>query len=328
MLDIQDQEQLKRPLVSFIITAYNLPITLLRECIESILALSLADDERQIILVDDGSKVSPMSELMDLADRLVYIRQANGGPSMARNTGLRVATGQYVQFVDGDDKLIPANYDHCLDLVRYNEADMVLFDLTDEEQAKPLFEMPEPTDGTVYMSNHNLQGSACAYIFRRDILHGLRFTPGLYHEDEEFTAQIFLRAEKVYSTNTLAYYYRKREGSRMRNPDKKQIIKRLNDFETVVLHLHDITWTLPKMECLAMQRRVAQLTMDYIFNIIVLTKSSKQLAERVERLKAKGLYPLPEQDYTQKYKWFRRLANTEIGLKVLLRTLPFVRKKQ
>lgn len=327
MNDTMDKADAKRPLISFIIAAYNIPTTLLRECVESILALSLAQEERQIILVDDGSALCPMAELMDLAAHIIYVRQPNGGLSVARNTGLSIATGKYVQFVDGDDKLIPANYDHCLDIVRYNEADMVLFDYTDEEQAKPLFEMPEPTDGTVYMANNNLHASACAYIFSRDILHGLRFTPGLYHEDEEFTPQLMLRAERVYSTNSLAYFYRRRNESITHEADKKHMLKRLNDTEAIILHLHDIAWTLPKMECTAMQRRVAQLSMDYIYNIIMCTQSAKQLSERTCRLRAKGLYPLPDHDYTRKYKWFRRVANTEMGLKVLLRTLPFVKKK-
>ena len=57
---IQSDQQ---PLVTFIITYYNQPVPMLCKCIDSILALSLRDFEREIIITDDGSEVSPMNHL-------------------------------------------------------------------------------------------------------------------------------------------------------------------------------------------------------------------------------------------------------------------------
>ena len=57
-----------RPLVSFIVTTYNLPTTLLCECLQSVLSLSLSKEEREIIVVDDGSEVSPLNDLVELRD--------------------------------------------------------------------------------------------------------------------------------------------------------------------------------------------------------------------------------------------------------------------
>ena len=54
---------MEKPLISFILTYYNLPVEMLIECIESILALSLQADEREIIVVDDGSKIRCVNEL-------------------------------------------------------------------------------------------------------------------------------------------------------------------------------------------------------------------------------------------------------------------------
>ena len=68
-----------KPLVSFIITYYNLPVQMLCKCIDSILALSLNSDEREIIVVDDGSEVSPMNGLMHYGDEIIYVRQKNQG---------------------------------------------------------------------------------------------------------------------------------------------------------------------------------------------------------------------------------------------------------
>ena len=74
---IYTQNGLTKPLVSFIVTYHNEPLEMLRECINSILALSLAETERQIIVVDDGSDRSPIAELMELSSTVYYLRQDN-----------------------------------------------------------------------------------------------------------------------------------------------------------------------------------------------------------------------------------------------------------
>ena len=107
-----------QPLVTFIITYYNLPVQMLCECINSIMALSLKPEEREILIIDDGSDVSPMNGLMQYGDEIIYVRQPNGGLSAARNKGIETATGQFLQFVDADDHLITTAYDHCLDIDR------------------------------------------------------------------------------------------------------------------------------------------------------------------------------------------------------------------
>ena len=82
-------QDIQTPLVSFIVTTFNLPTAYLKECLESITALSLAKSEREIIVVDDGSDISPINELLGLREHIVYIRQENQGVSEARNTGIR-----------------------------------------------------------------------------------------------------------------------------------------------------------------------------------------------------------------------------------------------
>lgn len=77
-----------------------------------------------------------------------------------------------------------------------------------------------------------------------------------------------------------------------------------------------------------MQRRVAQLTMDYIYQVIVQHHSRKALDEALESLKAEGLFPLPDRDYSQKYKWFRKMSNTALGRTILLNTLPLIKKER
>lgn len=317
------------PFVSFIIPAYNVPNDMLRQCIESIRQLSLRAYEREIILVDDGSDTPALFALKELADEVVYIRQKNKGVSVARNTGLHMASGQYIQFIDGDDMLLRSPYEHVLDIVRYDGADMVMFDFTETTEAPKDYDDEEPMSGTDFMRKKNIHGSVWGFLFKRELRGSLMFTSGIaYGEDEEFTPQLLLRAERVISTSAKAYFYRMRPASAINSREMRNRLKRLNDAKIVLYNLDAKASVMPIAERHAMRRRIAQLTMDYIYNIITLTQSRHYLNRRLEELGRKGLFPLPDQNYTKKYKWFRRMTNSSIGLTILMRTLPMLNKER
>ena len=318
---VYSQNKEDKPLVSFIITFYNEPVDMLKECVNSILALSLNETERQIIVVDDGAEYSPINELLALSSSIVYVRQPNQGPGQARNTGIALAEGRFIQFVDGDDLLLTSAYEQCLDIIRYRETDMVLFQSSDKKTSKPLADAEGPISGTEYMTHNNLRGCVWIFLFRKDILHDLRFTKGIFHEDEEFVPQIMLRAESIYTTNNKAYYYRKRENSTMHKRDKRWYLRRLSDAEQVIYRLKEDIDHLPVKERIAMERRIAQLTMDHIYNVIRLTHDETHLDHVLQRLSQRGLFPLPDKDYTSKYKWFRRMTNSSFGRKTLIMLL-------
>ncbi len=320
-----------RTLVSFLLTYHEQPVQMLKECVESILALSLRSYEREIIIVDDGSAESPMPQLMCYGDSVLYVRQKNSGVSVARNTALRMARGQYVQIVDGDDKLLSVSYEHCLDIMRHNaDTDMVVFDFTTSASAEATTPPPPvKNSGTGYMNSSNIRGAACCYLFRRSILGNLVFTPGVnYGEDEEFTPQLLLRAETIYVSSVQAYYYRQHSESATHRRSEEHHRRRLDDTRGVIMRLNTLSATLPLMERHALQRRVAQLTMDYIYNTIVLTRSRRVLNERLNELRGVGLFPLPAQGYTQKYKRFRQLINNPVGRTVLLGALPLMKRER
>jgi glycosyltransferase involved in cell wall biosynthesis len=326
-------EQKDTPLVSFVITYYNQPVQLLCECIDSILALSLRSFEREIIVIDDGSEVCPMNGLMQYGNDIVYVRQKNQGVSTARNRCMNMATGKFIQFIDADDYLIQSPYEHCLDLLRLNsDIEMVMFDFTHSaSQQDNIVQSPIKTSGTAYMRNHNIAGTVCCFIFRQSILGKLAFSPEIkYGEDEEFTAQLLLRAEEVYVTKAKAYFYRCYKNSAIQQSRTEETgkKKRLEDNLSVILHLQNLCDKLPQNDRLALQRRVAQLTMDYIYNTITLTHSRQALNSCLDELSSKGLFPLPDRDYTRKYTWFRRMTNSAVGRTLLLHSLPLLKREK
>lgn len=319
---------MEKPLISFILPYYDLPVGMLCECIDSILALSLSDSEREIIVVDDGSEKSPMDDLRKYGDDIIYIRQNNKGLSEARNTGIQMARGEYLQFVDSDDLLLQAPYGHCLDIARQKHPDIIVFDFTTTGTTVSHYTDLDPMSGSEYMRHHNIRGTACGYLFRQTTLSDLRFTPGIYNEDEEFTPLLLLRADTICVTNARAYYYRQRPDSIITKSDIRHRLQKLNDTRAIISRLHLQADRLPTDGRTALQRRVAQLTMDYLYNIIRQTQSRHYLERKVEGLRKEGLFPLPDRDYTVKYTWFRRLSNSQAGRSILLRVIPQINKER
>lgn len=313
----------QKPLITFIVTTYNLPIDYLKECLKSIMALSLNKEQREVILVDDGSAISPLNELNDMQDDIIYIRQPNHGISVARNIGIKMATGEFIQFIDGDDCLIQADYEHCLDIIRYQEpVDIVLFQASQSKNSPVDFSYEGPTTGVHYMETHNLRGAAWGYIFRANRLGDLRFTPGTNHgEDEEFTPQLILKVHNLYATKAKAYYYRTRKDSATNKKTAENKEARLNDTLDVILRLQSLDNKLEDKEKKeALQRRIAQLSMDYLVNVIRLTRSMKQLKSAIQALTENNLYPLPNKNYTKKYVLFNHLIKNKVG-RIALMTL-------
>ena len=100
-----------KPLISIIIPIYNVE-KYLPVCLDSILAQTYKNLE--IILVDDGSPDGSgtiCDEYASRDSRFVVVHQKNGGVSVARNTGLDHATGDYIGIVDPDDWIEPNMYE-------------------------------------------------------------------------------------------------------------------------------------------------------------------------------------------------------------------------
>ena len=307
--------ELFSPLVSFIITTSKHQKEYLVECIKSILQLSLNPKEREIILIDDGSDICPLNDLAEYLPNIIYLRQPNQGVSVARNYGMKIATGKYIQFIDGDDYILKAAYEHCLDIVRYHQPDIVTFNYCkNNKNIEPSYELPTPVTGTDFLNNNNLHGAAWSYIFRHSIVGSLQFTPKIvYGEDEEFTPQLFLRAERIFKTNTEAYFYRDNKNSVSHQYTKEKIQLRMDNSLEVLLHLQQLLDKLPIAERQALSRRIAQLSMDYLYNNIRLHHSLISLNQAINNLREHGLYPLPDKKYTKKYTMFRRAINTYLG---------------
>lgn len=277
---------------------------MLSECLDSVYALSLSADERDVIIVNDGSKESPAQMMKERYADAKIIEQSNQGLSAARNNALAIATGDYVQFLDADDYLLEY-YDKVIEKARTGEYDIIRFGFTrDSEKTIQRDTFSKAVTGREQLNAENISAAACLYLFRRETLQSLHFEQGIYHEDELFTPQLFFRAEKIIRTETTAYYYRLRTESITTSRSAEKEKKRFDDFEHVMLQLSSIN---EQTAGAPYTRRINQLTMDYVYNIICRARCSG-LKERTKRLRDSGLFPLPLKHYTTKYLLFALLT--------------------
>lgn len=277
-------------LISFIVTYHNEPEAFLQTCIESIQALRLSLEEAEIIVVDDGSEVPPT-----FAGRegIRYIRQEQAGLSVARNTGIKYSQGQYLQFVDADDYIFPTVYEAILEQIRSNNPDMVLFKMT-KKASKTSKITSKNTSGPYFLQHRNLRAAAWGYAFKRKILGDLRFRPGLLHEDELFTPQLFMRVKSLVELDAKAYFYRQHDGTITHSSSKVIVQNRLDDIHFTLNELRSLNEPILK-------RRIRQLTLDYLQKIWTLTHSFREFRRRKKELRKEGFLPLPVRFYSMRY---------------------------
>ncbi|MCQ2111777.1 MAG: glycosyltransferase [Bacteroidaceae bacterium] len=304
----------KGVLISFVVTYYNIPLPMIRECIHSIVSLNIPADSREILLIDDGSTTNPMPAMAEYAEQVTYIRQENRGLSGARNRGIESAQGKYIQFVDGDDRLIPQTYNQMIRFASEDNLDMIMMRLTHKNNPvnKSTSQQANQTSGSQYMASNNLRVSACSFLVKRELLSELRFKEGILHEDELFMPLLMLKVKSMVSLPIDAYYYRDRTTSITHRDNKDWIERRLKDKHKVILLLQqELTHLTDELERKALERRIAQLTMDYIYDTCRLTSDAKGLETRIATLKSEELFPLPREKYTRKYQLFACLSQSE-----------------
>lgn len=230
--DAQPAVEHPAPDVSVVIPVHNTELYL-DECVRSVLAQTGVSLE--VICVDDGSTDASSAILFQLAKidpRIRVVRQENAGASMARNRGIELASGRYLCFVDSDDSY---RLDGLADLVRRADQetlDLLLFDAVSQRGAGVSDRIWERyrdyyTRGSypgiqtglellaAMRANQEYRVQPCLYLVRGDHLRerGVWFYPGIAHEDNLFTFELMLGAERVAHSQTSIYLRTMRQGS-------------------------------------------------------------------------------------------------------------------
>lgn len=216
----------------------------LSKCVDSLLDQDLSPEEYEIILVDDGSP-DQCGEICDnYAGHFANIKvvhRKNGGLSAARNSGIEVAKGKYVQFVDSDDYLEPNVLKILVRKMEFDNLDVLRFNYQNVNEQYEVFEpnkvskpfvdyRDEICDGLTFLTEK--LGYACyavQFMIKRELLAGCAFKEGIYFEDMEWTPHLLLKSKRVTSTDLMTYNYLMRHGSIARSVDGEKKRKALDD---------------------------------------------------------------------------------------------------
>ena len=262
-------------LVSIIVPVYKVE-KYLRDCINSLLNQTYKNLE--IILIDDESPdncphICDEFAAMDM--RISVIHQKNGGAGKARNIGLSRATGKYICFVDSDDLV---ERDYVLKLVRaieQTDSDIAVcsyYNLYKNRKEKKgysgSFQVMTQRDFLLLFLNDWTCSLIWNKIFKREVIDKIRFVEGHKIDDEFFTYQVVIRANKIALFNDPLYEYRMRASSVMNlsNQYNEQAILK-DRLEYIIQRYHDISKAYPEI-------RLPYLK-DMVNNLIILWKKCK-----------------------------------------------------
>lgn len=212
--------------ISVIVPVYNVA-SYLSQCLDSILSQDY--EKLEVILIDDGSTddSGAICDAYAAQDgRIRVIHQKNGGAAAAKNAGLRIASGEYLSFVDSDDYLERDVFGYMVEVLRKENADMAQFAFRDcwrsRSEDRVFYSGRSTVDSDEYF-RRLLKDYSCALLwnklYRREIYEGIFFEEGHKIDDEYFTYQGFLKDRKVVFDDRIIYNYRQRASSVMNSPE-------------------------------------------------------------------------------------------------------------
>ena len=210
-----------KPLLSVIVPVYNVE-KYLPACVESIQAQTMKNLE--IILVDDGSPdgcPGLCEELARTDTRIRVLHKENGGLASARNAGLEQARGNYISFIDSDDRIPADLFEKALVPFESEEIDLVGFGIEEvwSQKSVPLTftegkMAPETAIQHLLRGDGQVRSFAWNKLYRKEALKGLRFDEKLrYGEDTPFVFEALARSRGYYQLNEPRYLYMRREDS-------------------------------------------------------------------------------------------------------------------
>lgn len=219
-------------------------------------------DERlfEVVVVNDGTPDNSMRIVDEFAvahSNLTIVNQENQGLSAARNAGMKVAKGDYIWVVDSDDKIADSSITEAIHTIENNhDVEMFCFGIYEQrgDKLNPTSPFTKPSyckyyeqarDGYFYCRRLPT-GIAQRFLLSRTFLkkNVLEFTPGIYHEDQDFLIRCYTKAKRILPLRNVWYIYNIRESGSITSTFK---IKRF----------HDLLWIINNF------RQLADKTIDF-----------------------------------------------------------------
>ena len=294
--------------LSIIIPLYNCA-PYIGTCLDSILQQGLAADEYEVVVIDDGSTdggAEVVNAYSAQHPNIRLVQQENGGVAAARNRGISEARGEYIEFVDADDRLLPGGIATLRDCyLNDGRPDMVSMGMYTVDRYYDPARFEHINDhrtlfrGTFldFAQQHSFGWSSVSRIIKRQTLldSGVRFKGYAISEDVLFIMSLFeaLPHATIVATNLSFYRYMVREGSALTNTSRDHNLRAINGY----IDLFGIVSRMRDRSVYPKERFAGDLFQFQRASFIRLVTSHMRLAD-VRTLLAKaheaGLFPLPD----------------------------------
>lgn len=242
------------PIISIIVPCYN-QAQYLSEALESVLAQTMEDWE--CVIVNDGSTDNTLkiaNEWAEKDNRFIVIDKENGGPSDARNVGIRASHGKYILPLDADDKIASTYLAKAVDYLENHHDTKLVYCLAEffDGETGP-FVLPDYEYEKMLWQNLIF----CSAVYRRsdyDKTDGYNTNMKHGFEDWDFWLSLLAKRDKVFCIPEVDFWYRKHGESRATNAEKwfddsvKQLV--LNHIEKYQPFFSDMINARRKVGCL------------------------------------------------------------------------------
>lgn len=297
--------------LSIIIPMYNVEMYI-ANCLDSILSSDLPTDSYEIIIINDGSTDSGPSIVEDYLKQyhnIHYITQENQGQSTARNQGIKVSKGEYIWFIDADDKISPNSSGILKSLSINPQIDILGIKLLDVEEdgtiitescTQPSLSHDMVMKGRDAIINGYNPSSVCALITKRDLFlqNDLYFVPGITHQDVELSYRLMARANHVMFSTLCPYIYIQHSTSVSHTVVAVKKLKYILDDITIIHSFNQLAKDFIDNDTelfSAIDKRIRNIQLGMIWGVYSKRKSLRNLGiynDIVKSIKDEKLYPM------------------------------------
>lgn len=265
--------------LSIVIPVYNAE-KVIKKCLDSLISQK-TDYKYQIILVNDGSTDNSLNIIKDYESKyknVFVIDQSNGGASIARNRGIRSASGDYIGFVDSDDwvtedyieKLLSRAYATNADIVKCNH---INYSLTEDKVLAVIRHDDFSVVGKFDLSIMSIKGYVWGGVIKKSIFDKVRFPEKYWYEDVIMRTLIMRLSNRYEHIDEELYYYALHQKNSSKNLWKENGLKCL-DFFYLMKYIMEETYRLG-------------LDKDYVYRNIILYEFGALMWQRTKHLDKK-----------------------------------------
>lgn len=281
-------------IISVIIPIYNVK-SYIKECLDSLINQDINKDLYEIICIDDGSTDGSGKILDEFSvdyPNIRVVHKANGGVSSARNEGIKIAKGEYIWFVDGDDIVIHNTFSGIIECLKEKSPDLLF--------VKPIA-FKDGIDTSIYKTNEIESDDTTKQYYdwlwtrfiKRELIvkSGIRFNTKLaLSEDHMFCTLLNPYIKKVDTYNKVVYCYRIRANSASTTETKYKIDNLISTCKEFI----DLRKDKSIDTTVIMNEVCANLITIMAYTAKLPSKDANII---LDKLKALGLFPLKKQKH-------------------------------